>query len=72
MNDEPQPKDAKPPAKRGEAAWKEMKDRIADRNAKARKAGKQRREAHELQQAEARRAAESRRMAHLLGDDRMP
>jgi hypothetical protein len=70
MNDEPQPQDAPPPAKRGEAAWKEMRDGIAERNAKARKAGKQRREAHELQQAQSRRAAEQRRMAELLGEDR--
>jgi len=70
MNDESQPQDAQPTAKRGEAAWKEAKDRIAERNAQARKAGKQRREAHERQQAEARHLAEQRRMAELLGKRR--
>jgi uncharacterized protein involved in type VI secretion and phage assembly len=71
MNDESQPQDAQPPStKRGEAAWKETKDRIAERNAQARKAGKQRREAHERQQAEVRLAAEQRRMAELLGKRR--
>ena len=34
------------PAKRGEAAWKEMKARISDRNDKVRKAGKESREAY--------------------------
>jgi hypothetical protein len=54
------------PSKRGEAAWKEAKERIAERNEKARKEGKQRREAYERQQAEARRTVERRQMAELL------
>jgi hypothetical protein len=48
---QPQP----PPAKRGEAAWKEARERIAQRNAQARKAGKQRLEAHHRQVEEGRR-----------------
>jgi hypothetical protein len=59
-----------PVSTRGEAAWKEVKDRIAERNEKARKAGKLRREAHERQRQEARQAAERRRMAELLGNRR--
>ena len=45
------------PAKRGEAAWKEARDRIAQRNAQARKAGKQRQEAHDRHVKEGRRKA---------------
>jgi hypothetical protein len=70
MNAESQPQEAQPPAKRGEAAWKEAKERVAERNMKARKAGKQRREAEERRQAEARQAAEQRRMAALLDSPR--
>jgi len=55
------------PAKRGEAAWKEQKERVSERNAQARKAGKQRREAYEQSRADARRDAERRRLATLLG-----
>ena len=72
MSDQPDQQDASPPSKRGEAAWKETKDRIAERNAKARSAGKQRREADERQRAETRRAAEQRRMVELLGKRRTP
>ena len=54
------------PSKRGEAAWKEEKDRIAERNDQARKAGRVRREAKDRLQAEARRAAERRDMAEAL------
>jgi hypothetical protein len=60
------------PLKRGEAAWQEAKERIAERNKQARKAGKQRRAAYESQQEEARRAAESRRSARLLERRRTP
>ena len=56
-----------PAPKRGEAAWKEERERIAERNSKTRKAGKEEREAHELQQGTSRREAEGRRMAQLLG-----
>jgi hypothetical protein len=52
--------------KRGEAAWKEDRERIAARNDEARKAGKQRREDYERRRAEARQAADVRRRAALL------
>ena len=45
MSDSASPADPAP-AKRGEAAWKEMKSRIAERNDKVRKAGKESREAY--------------------------
>jgi hypothetical protein len=52
--------------KRGEAAWKEDRERIAARNDEARKAGRQRREDYERQRQEARNAADLRRRAALL------
>jgi hypothetical protein len=70
MSDPVDHQEEKPSGKRGEAAWKEAKERVAERNAKARKAGKQQREAYERTQAEARRKAESRQMAELLGKSR--
>ena len=54
------------PAKRGEAAWKEARERISERNAAVRKAGKQERESYERARSESRRDAEGRRMAELL------
>jgi hypothetical protein len=51
---------------RGEAAWKESRERIAARNADARREGKQRRESYEGSREEARRAAAARRHAELL------
>jgi hypothetical protein len=57
------------PSKRGEAAWKAAKERVAERNAQARKAGKQRREVYERQRAEARRQAERREIAAVLEKD---
>ena len=66
MSTEPdQPKKA--PAKRGEAAWKEEKERIAERNAQVRKAGREQREEYERGQSEARHAREVRQMTDLLG-----
>ena len=56
-----------PAPKRGEAAWKEERERIAERNSKTRKAGREEREAYELQQGTSRREAEAGRMAKLLG-----
>jgi hypothetical protein len=70
MSDQTEAEGNQKPSKRGEAAWKEAKERVAERNAKARKAGKQQREAYEREQAEARRRAESRQMAELLGKSR--
>jgi hypothetical protein len=55
------------PAARGEAAWKETKERIAASNQKAKKAGKERREVYEQGRANALRAAEARRDAKLIG-----
>ena len=55
------------PAKRGEAAWKEAKERVAERNAKARKEGKQQRQNYERKKAEERQRAEQRQMAQALG-----
>jgi hypothetical protein len=57
---------------RGEAAWKAAKDRVAERNEQARKAGKQRREAYERQRHEARQAHERRQMAEVLGKRKTP
>jgi hypothetical protein len=72
VSDETKGQEEQPVSKRGEAAWKETKARIAERNDAARKAGKQRREAHELQRKETRQAAERRRMVELLGKRRTP
>ena len=55
------------PAKRGEAAWKEAKEKVAERNAQARKAGKQQRQDYERGKAEERQKAERRQMAQALG-----
>jgi hypothetical protein len=57
---------------RGDAAWKEAMDRVASRNAAARKTGKQDRESHERKRENARQAAEARRHAQLLGGRRTP
>jgi hypothetical protein len=51
---------------RGEQAWKEARERIASRNAEARKAGKREREAYERSRENARQAAELKRDAQLL------
>jgi hypothetical protein len=53
---------------RGEFAWREAMERVAERNERARKAGKQRREAYERQRSEARHAAERRRMAEVFAE----
>jgi hypothetical protein len=51
---------------RGEQAWKEDVERVASRNAEARKAGKKQREAYEQRREDARRAAAARRHSQLL------
>lgn len=51
---------------RGEAAWKEARERIASRNADARKQGKLRRETYERSRDDARRAAAAKQHAQLL------
>jgi hypothetical protein len=60
----------KEPAKRGEAAWLAARDRVAERNAEARKAGKQRREAYERQREGVREDAERRRAVELARERR--
>ncbi len=51
---------------RGEAAWKAAKEDVAARNAQARKAGRQQRQANELKAAQARAAADRREMDALI------
>jgi hypothetical protein len=51
---------------RGDSAWKETRERVASRNADARKQGKQQRETYERTREEARRAAEAKRHVELL------
>ena len=51
---------------RGETAWKEARDRVASRNAEARKQGKQRRESYERTREAARREAAAKQHAELL------
>ncbi len=51
---------------RGEAAWKEAREQVADRNAKTRKAGREQRENYEREKVQARRASEARQMAEIL------
>jgi hypothetical protein len=50
---------------RGERAWQEATDRVASRNADARKAGRLEREAYEREREEARRTAAADRDAKL-------
>jgi hypothetical protein len=51
---------------RGEAAWKEARDRVAARNDEVRKSGKKQRETDEHAREDARRAAELRRHARVV------
>jgi hypothetical protein len=51
---------------RGEQGWKEERERIATRNAAARKSGKQERETYERGRESARQAAEARRRSRML------
>jgi hypothetical protein len=51
---------------RGESAWNEAVERVAERNRAARKEGKQVREADERRRDGARLAAERQRMSRLL------
>jgi hypothetical protein len=50
---------------RGEQAWKEAMERVASRNAEARKAGKRERETYERNRENARQAGAARRHAEL-------
>jgi hypothetical protein len=54
------------PSTRGESAWKEARERVASRNAEARKAGKVEREAYERERENARKAADAKSHAELL------
>lgn len=54
------------PSPRGEAAWKAAKEGVAARNAQARKAGREQRQANELKAAQARAAADRREMDALI------
>ena len=58
MSDQPDQKPAAAPPKRGDAAWKAAKEAIAERNEKAHKAGRERRQAAERQKAAIRRSAD--------------
>jgi hypothetical protein len=51
---------------RGESAWKETRERVASRNADARKQGKQQRETYERGREDARRAAAAKQHAQLM------
>ncbi len=54
------------PAKRGDAAWREMRDGIAARNDQARKDGRKQRESEERGREDRRRSADGVRRAELL------
>jgi hypothetical protein len=71
MSDQAEDRPEQPTAKRGEAAWKEERERVAERNDRARKLGKQQRQAYERGRDKARQAAERRQM-DLLGRQRTP
>jgi hypothetical protein len=51
---------------RGEQAWKEARERVASRNAEARKVGKRERETYERDRENMRQVAAARRHAELL------
>jgi hypothetical protein len=51
--------------KRGEAAWKEVKDGVAERNEAAKKAARQERKDHLQNADDLRRAAGAKRAANL-------
>jgi hypothetical protein len=72
MSDPADQENTEQQAPRGEAAWKEQKDRIAARNAEAKKSGKERREAYEQQRETLRRGAEGREMARFMKSRRTP
>jgi hypothetical protein len=51
---------------RGESAWKEERERVADRNAEVRKSGKLEREQYERERQESRQVARAKRDAQTL------
>ena len=64
---DPADQPTEPTGHRGEAAWKEHRQRIAERNERVRKEGKARREAGDREKNDARRARERRELASLRG-----
>jgi hypothetical protein len=62
VGEEPNQEDQAPAARSGEAAWRANLERIAERNAKAKKEGKQQREAYERRKDDARRLHELREL----------
>jgi hypothetical protein len=65
MSEQAGDQQAEPTGKRGDAAWKAERERVAARNDSARKAGRQQRQADELTAARRRRAADLREAAEL-------
>ena len=65
MSDRPDQQGAGGVPRRGEAAWKAAKDRVAERNTAARKAGMQQRQEQERRANDRRRAADVRESADL-------
>jgi hypothetical protein len=57
---------------RGEAAWKQAREAVAERNQRAQRAGREQRQTYERQREDARRAAEARAHALLLDARRTP
>jgi hypothetical protein len=57
---------------RGEAAWKQAREAIAERNQRAQRAGREQRETYDRQRKDARRAAEAKAHARLLASRRTP
>ncbi len=56
MADNPDPQS--PSSARGESAWKQAREAVAERNQRAQKAGREERDAYDRKRSEARRAAE--------------
>jgi hypothetical protein len=67
---DPTDQEQQPTGRRGEAAWKEHRERIAARNDAVRKEGKARREASEREKDQARRDRERRELAALVARQR--
>jgi hypothetical protein len=70
VSDGQENQDGRRSSARGEAAWKAATEAVAARNAAARKAGKQRREAYERERDEARRATEREQHLRLIAERR--
>ncbi len=54
------------PSTRGDSAWKEARERVASRNAEARKVGKAEREAYERGREKVRQVAAAKSHAELV------